>query len=565
MSLFTLRGKLTNLQSLILGVVGLLLFLLFWWLMAEWFAIDRSELNDNPQFEEAQTAPTSMSALEDADPLLNRIPEDAQVGTYTGLQIQAPGLDSNAVTITLEDDAAGLFQIHPKTGMVYLAEERLDFEQATLHTIVASANASDGRGFSSNFTIQISDRNEYGLGRLQDVDEAENQLTLSARANSYTGLTAFAEDRDKSDKVTYQLLNHSKGLFSIEANSGRVMLKDTAVLRQQGLGGIPISIVASSTDFTSDTASFSIQLVQTPVLEESAVAVSDKVYPILPTPGQVVRSFPSLVSVDGLWRNALKSIWLNLQGYWWAILISIPIGFIIGLFPMFRGLFSKQVNALRYLPLTALTGLFIIWFGIEDQMKIAFLAFGIIVYLLPVVVQRIDEVQKVFTQTVFTLGATNWQTIRSVFIPSVMSKVIDDIRVLTAISWTYIIIAELLNREEGIGSLIYIKARQGQIAKVFAILLVIILIGFFQDRLFVYLDRRLFPHKYNKSRLDGTRETEYGIWAMILLISFAILQSIFIPAMAGSMANIATIVALAALIIIGYGELKLFRSRKQTS
>jgi NitT/TauT family transport system permease protein len=340
------------------------------------------------------------------------------------------------------------------------------------------------------------------------------------------------------------------------------VVQDTAALRRSGTGTVSVIVVASSEDFTADTARFSLRVVEAATTTSEA-PVPEKVYPILPTPGQVVGAYPSLIQDDDLAWHTFKSIWLNMQGYFWAILISIPIGFVIGLFPLFRGLFSKQVDALRYLPLTALTGLFIIWFGIEDQMKIAFLAFGIIVYLLPVVVQRIDEVQRVYTQTVFTLGATNWQTIRSVYIPSVMSKVIDDIRVLTAISWTYIIIAELLNREDGIGALIYIKARQGQIAKVFAILLVIILIGFVQDRLFVYMDKRLFPHKYLKSRLDGIRETEYGIFVLLLLATFAIAQGIWLPGLEGVMLNLAIIVGLTALIIIGYGEWKLYRASKK--
>src|SRR5690606_13422094 len=121
-----------------------------------------------------------------------------------------------------------------------------------------------------------------------------------------------------------------------------------------------------------------------------------------------------------------------------AVLICIPIGFTIGLFPIFRGMFSKQVNAIRFVPLTAVTGLFIAWFGIENNMKIQFLAFGIIVYLLPVVVQRVYDVEEVYQQTAFTLGASKWQTIKSVFVPSVFSKLFDDIRVLVAISWTYI-------------------------------------------------------------------------------------------------------------------------------
>ena len=139
------------------------------------------------------------------------------------------------------------------------------------------------------------------------------------------------------------------------------------------------------------------------------------------------------------------------------------------------------------------------WLGLGNEMKVAFLAFGIIVYLVPVVVQRIDEVDDVFLKTVFTLGANNWQKIRTVYLPSVLSRLSDDIRVLTAISWTYITIAEMLNRSGGIGELIWIARRQSRIDKAFAVLLVIVLIGILQDKLFLLLDRWLFPHKYVKN------------------------------------------------------------------
>ncbi|MBK8492451.1 MAG: ABC transporter permease subunit [Saprospirales bacterium] len=247
----------------------------------------------------------------------------------------------------------------------------------------------------------------------------------------------------------------------------------------------------------------------------------------------------------------------------WAILLSVPIGFLIGLMPIAKGLFSKQVDALRYLPLTALTGLFIIWFGIEDEMKVAFLAFGIIVYLLPVVVQRIFEVEEVYTTTVFTLGANNWQTIRTVYIPSVMSKVIDDIRVLTAISWTYIIIAELLNRQGGIGALIYIKSRQGEIPKVFAMLIVIVLIGFLQDRIFVWLDHRLFPHKYFKTVVPGLRETEAGILVILGTLVLLLLQGWLFPAFSEWMDILAILTIISALVIILFGEIKIRRAVAQ--
>lgn len=307
---------------------------------------------------------------------------------------------------------------------------------------------------------------------------------------------------------------------------------------------------------------------QKPLISESDTSIIEgyeKVYPILPRPDNVFMAYSSLISKDKLWENTFRSIWLNLKGYFWAVLIAIPIGFLTSLIPLVRGLFSRQVDALRYLPLTALTGLFIIWFGIEDQMKIAFLTFGILVYLLPVVIQRIDETEDVYLKTATTLGATAWQKIKSVYLPAVFSKLIDDIRVLTAISWTYIIIAELLNREGGIGALIYVKARQGQIDKVFAVLIVIILIGFLQDRIFAYIDKRIFPHKYYKINLSGLKEIRYGIWTVLGLFTLKIFQEIGLPNLSDTISSVVWIVMLASLAFIFYGEFKFWNAKKQVS
>lgn len=219
---------------------------------------------------------------------------------------------------------------------------------------------------------------------------------------------------------------------------------------------------------------------------------------LLPAPSSVLLSYKELHFEDALLRNLAYSIKLNFLGYLEAVVIALPLGFIIGLFPLFRELARKYVDAMRFLPLTALTGLFIAWFGIGTSMKVHFLAFGIIVYLLPVVVQRISEVDEVYCDTVYTIGANSWQTIRYVFIPDVLAKVFEDCRILTAISWTYIIVAELVNKSDGgVGALAFTAARQSRIDKVFAILLVIVTVGFLQDKLVAYLDRLLFPHKMN--------------------------------------------------------------------
>lgn len=217
----------------------------------------------------------------------------------------------------------------------------------------------------------------------------------------------------------------------------------------------------------------------------------------LPSPGKVLASYGEMFKENNLVQNIFRSIGLNLGGYIKALLWTLPLGFAIGLLPIFRGMFHRTIDAIRFVPLAACTVLFIVWYGTSIPMKVNFLAFGIFIFLLPIVIQRIDQVKDVYLKTVYTIGASKWETIRSVYIPSVMSKLIDDIRILTAISWTYIVVAETINSEEGgLGALTYIVRRQSQTDKLFGILLLFILIGIIQDRIFVRLDRELFPHKY---------------------------------------------------------------------
>jgi len=238
------------------------------------------------------------------------------------------------------------------------------------------------------------------------------------------------------------------------------------------------------------------------VLWQLATVITKASPGVFPPPLKVLTSFYELHFEDAVVRNAFYSLKLNLLGMLEAVVLSLPLGFLIGLLPIFRGLSEKQVAVFRYLPLTLLIGVFIGWFGFYDAMKIHFLAIGIFVYLLPTVIQRVDEVQEVYVQTVKTLGATKEQIVRTVFLPDVLSRVFDDIRVLAPISWTYIIIAEMINSTGGLGALAYIASRQSRADKAFAILLIIVVIGFMMDKIFLILDQQLFPHKYVK---EGVR------------------------------------------------------------
>jgi len=242
----------------------------------------------------------------------------------------------------------------------------------------------------------------------------------------------------------------------------------------------------------------------------SSGLISDR---ILPSPLKVIASYWELLLGSGYEYNGVKdlliqltdkthllfhigfSTMVNVLGYLEAAVIAIPLGFLIALYPAPRYLFEKILNAIRYLPIPAAIGVFIAAFGIGISVKVNFLAVGILVYLLPVVVQRVVETEKVHKQTMSTLGATAWQKMIHLYIPSVMSRVFVDIIVLVAIGWTYISVIEVVNNQGGLGGIVAAAGR-GRSDIIYAILMLIIALGTLQDRLLKRWDRRLFKYKY---------------------------------------------------------------------
>lgn len=221
---------------------------------------------------------------------------------------------------------------------------------------------------------------------------------------------------------------------------------------------------------------------------------------ILPSPYQILISYKILLFQKGLLPNLWFSLKLNILGLLQAIAISLPIGFLLGLFPLFKYSSKSYIDALRYLPLGALLGLFITYFGIGITMKVQFLSFAIMVYLIPTVILRIVETKIEFEQTAYTLGASKWQIIQKIYIPDVSRRVFKDIITLVAISWTYITISELVNKTAGVGAMIYELQRQSRLDQAYAALFSIILVGFAQDKLFNLIGLILYPSEYRTSK-----------------------------------------------------------------
>src|SRR5258708_40223014 len=153
----------------------------------------------------------------------------------------------------------------------------------------------------------------------------------------------------------------------------------------------------------------------------------------------------------------------------------------MGAFEPVNRFFEPVVAPLRYMPISAFIPLLILWFGIEDKEKIAFLFIGVFVYVMPVVVTAIRAVPEELVQASLTLGASRWQVIRTVLLPAALPEIFDSFRVMNAISWTYIILAEVINAGGGLGYMVELARSHQKVSWSFGGLLVIGGIGLLSD------------------------------------------------------------------------------------
>jgi NitT/TauT family transport system permease protein len=201
----------------------------------------------------------------------------------------------------------------------------------------------------------------------------------------------------------------------------------------------------------------------------------------LPSPTEVVRGTLELFFRYDLLDAIVISTRRILFAFLLASALALPLGVLMGAFETINRLFEPIVAPMRYMPISAFIPLLIFWFGIFEREKIAFLFLGVFVYLLPVVVQAIRSVPEELVQTALTLGASKLQVIRTVLLPAALPEIFDSFRVMNAILWTYVILAEVVNSEGGLGYMVELARTHQKASWSFAGLIVIGGIGLLTD------------------------------------------------------------------------------------
>jgi len=227
---------------------------------------------------------------------------------------------------------------------------------------------------------------------------------------------------------------------------------------------------------------------------------------VLPSPRETVAAFHSLWFERELSRSAVYSLQRVCGGYLIAVALALPLGILMGSFTKIKALFNPLAVAGTYLPLPAVGVLMMAWavalaslLGIEEAAlelhKYIFLAVVTFVVLLPQVVLAIEKVEDIYLQTAYTQGAGRWHAVWKVLIPVALPDLYTALRTSFGVGWTYIILAEIIAANRGLGYLIQTAERRGPMEHIYLVVLTIMLIGFALDKLWGWGGRWLFPYR----------------------------------------------------------------------
>jgi len=215
----------------------------------------------------------------------------------------------------------------------------------------------------------------------------------------------------------------------------------------------------------------------------------------LPSPTGVWEGMVSFANKGWLDKAVIASAWRVLKSLFLVCLVGIPVGIIMGAFPVADAFLRKIINAGKAVPPPALIGLIILWFSIEEKAKIIFLFLGAIFYLIILVKDAISNVREEYVRVATDMGANSWQVVSKVLIPGAMPQIWEAITVCSGIMWTYIVLAEFINSNQdqiGVGYLLQIGSRTQESGMVYGALILIVLISVAFDFIMNQIKKRVF-------------------------------------------------------------------------
>lgn len=212
----------------------------------------------------------------------------------------------------------------------------------------------------------------------------------------------------------------------------------------------------------------------------------------LPGPIQTFRALIALLTPSFFEQEILPSLLRIGSGFLVSVAVAFPLGVLCGQSPAVRNLVQPLFGFSRFLPVAALVPLCILWFGINDLQKIAVVTIGVVFQLTLLFAADCASVPKELVESGLTFGLSRAAIIWRIVLPWSLPAIWEDLRIASGWAWSYLVLAELVAGDRGIGYFIIQSQRYLQTDHVFAGILLVGLFGLSTDLFFQIAAARLF-------------------------------------------------------------------------
>jgi NitT/TauT family transport system permease protein len=213
----------------------------------------------------------------------------------------------------------------------------------------------------------------------------------------------------------------------------------------------------------------------------------------LPGPIAVAREGLRLVSNPSFWNSFIASNSRILLAFFLAMIVGVGIGLLTAWRSEVRALLQPTLVLLRYTPVAAIVPLSIVFFGVGDFQKVVVLFFGCVFYIVVLTQDAILRFPIAHIDSARTLGLTRLEILRRVVVPGIAPEIFDTARVAIGLTWSYLLVAEVVAAESGMGFLLIRAQRFLRIDQMLFVMLVLALTGLIYDYFFVLTRRYIFP------------------------------------------------------------------------
>lgn len=220
----------------------------------------------------------------------------------------------------------------------------------------------------------------------------------------------------------------------------------------------------------------------------------------IPSPVEVFSSFFNLLVSGELIKEAVISFSRVFVGFSLATIIGVPLGLLAGTFLVANFLIVPLNSFLRYIPPTAFIALLIVYFGVGEAYKYAVIFLGLLFFIIQMVLDVVDDVDMRYIEIGLTSGYTKWDIFTKVIVPFSSPRIFDILRINLSAAWTFLVAAEIIGAESGLGHLIATSQRFLRLGDLYAGILTFGIIGLITDRILQVVSRKFLKWYYVELR-----------------------------------------------------------------